>query len=303
VADVHTALRQDVWEAPAETRPAVEGGGTEAGTAHLPVSDGDSMVREAHEAAVGESDLEARGGEGREGGVAVVIGLTVDVPGDGPGLGSAVRQHSGVAPGVFEAGAVEGGKGCDRDTEGGTGGPPGRAVRGAAPTRHKRVDVGVRLEVPAPGGQDSGAPRQVRPHATCVGGQPFEGRSRRVEQGLVGGALRRAEAGAERCRNREGAEAVWPRQLFLKVRCKPLRGCMLLPRRAMTIATGMVHAVVAPTRVALREAVAVGAAVALWESAEDLAVCGGERGITCKVCWRKSREDSAEGGHDRSLPS
>ncbi len=42
VADVHTALRQDVWEAPAETRHAVEGGGTEAGTAHLPVSDGDS---------------------------------------------------------------------------------------------------------------------------------------------------------------------------------------------------------------------------------------------------------------------
>ena len=87
------------------------------------------MVREAHEAAVGESDRADRRGEGREGGVAVVMGLTVDVPGEGPGLGSDVRQPSGVAHGVFAEGAGEGGKGVDRDTDGGTGGPPGRAVR------------------------------------------------------------------------------------------------------------------------------------------------------------------------------
>jgi hypothetical protein len=113
----------------------------------------------------------------------------------------------------------------------------------------------------------------------------------------------RADEGAERLRDREGEEEVWPRQLFLKVMCKPLLGFMLLTLWAMTIATGMVHAVVAPTRGALIEAVAVGAALALLDGADDLAVCGGEMGIAFKVFWRKSRADIAEGGHDRSLPS
>ena len=41
VADVHTAIRQDVVEEPAETRQAVEAGGTEAGTADCPGGAGD----------------------------------------------------------------------------------------------------------------------------------------------------------------------------------------------------------------------------------------------------------------------
>ena len=78
---------------------------------------------------------------------------------------------------------------------------------------------------------------------------------------------------------------------------------MVLILGTVAAATGMVHAVLAPTRVALREAVAVGAALALLDGADDLAVCGGEMGIALKVCWCKRREDIAEGGHDRSLPS
>ena len=78
--------------------------------------------------------------------------------------------------------------------------------------------------------------------------------------------------------------------------CEPLLGFMLLTLRAMTIATGMVDAVVAPTRVALREAVAVEAAPALLDGTDDLAVCGGERGRALQVFWRKRSEDIAEGG-------
>ena len=65
----------------------------------------------------------------------------------------------------------------------------------------------------------------------------------------------------------------------LEVMCEPLLGFMLLTLRAMTIATGMVDAVVASTRVALIEAVAVEAAPALLDGTDDLAVCGGELGI------------------------
>jgi hypothetical protein len=66
---------------------------------------GGGTVLEAHETAVGDGDLEDRGGEGGEGGVAVVVGLTVDVPGDGPHLGSDVLQQSDLAHGFFEDGA------------------------------------------------------------------------------------------------------------------------------------------------------------------------------------------------------
>ena len=58
--------------------------------------------------------------------------------------------------------------------------------------------MGVVLELPAPGGQDAGEPWQISPDEALVCGQPFEGRCRGVEHGLVGGALVRTDAGAER---------------------------------------------------------------------------------------------------------
>jgi hypothetical protein len=46
---------------------------------------------------------------------------------------------------------------------------------------------------------------------------------------------------------------------------------MMLTRWAVAVATGMMDAVLPPTVVALREAVAVMAAWARWDGAEDLA--------------------------------
>jgi hypothetical protein len=78
---------------------------------------------------------------------------------------------------------------------------------------------------------------------------------------------------------------------------------MLLTLRAVAVATGMVDAVLPLTVWALREAVAVMAAVAVLESADGLAVREGEVGGALQVCRRKGGQDVAEGGHDRSLPS
>ena len=86
VADFLKAIGQDVLEEPAEKLHDVEVGGAWACTAHFPVGEGDRAVRERDEATVGDGDPEDIRGEGGEGGVAVVIGLTVDVPGDGPDL-------------------------------------------------------------------------------------------------------------------------------------------------------------------------------------------------------------------------
>ena len=180
VADFHEAIGQDVLEEPAEKLHDVEVGGAWACTAHFPVGEGDRAVLERDDAAVGDSDLEDIGGEVGEGGVAVVIGLTVDVPGDGPDLGVDVLQQSGLAHLFFEERAVDGGEGFDGDKEVGAGGPPGRAVLGEATARDDVVDVRVVLELPAPGMQDPGEPREVGPDEALVCGQPLEGRGRGV---------------------------------------------------------------------------------------------------------------------------
>ena len=66
--------------------------------------------------------------------------------------------------------AVTGTKKLARD------GRQGRAVPREAPTRDDVVDVGVVLELPAPGMEDAGEPWQVRTDEALVVGQPLEGR-------------------------------------------------------------------------------------------------------------------------------
>ena len=122
--DFHEAMRQAMREEPAEKFHDVKVCGAWAGTAHFPVGEGDRAVLQADETVVGDGDLEDIGGEIGEGGVAVVIGLTVDVPRDGPDLGVDVLQESGLAHVLFEERAVDGGEGFDGDKEVGSGGHP-----------------------------------------------------------------------------------------------------------------------------------------------------------------------------------
>jgi hypothetical protein len=54
-----------------------------------------------------------------------------------------------------------------------------------------------------------------------------------------------------------------------------------------------------PTGVALREAVAVMAALAGVDGTAGLAVCGGEVGLTLQGLWRKGGADITQGGQGR----
>ena len=203
----------------------------------------------------------------------MVIGLTLDVPGDGPGLRINLLQETSVVHLVFEDGAVDGGERFDGDKEVGSGGTPGRAVRGEAPARDNVVDVGVVLELPAPGVQDAGEPWQVGPDEALVGGQPFEGRCRGVKQGLVRGALMGAHEGAEGLRDGKGEEEVRPRAAV----CRGGAGAIAGLYAAGTGGSDGCHRNggrgVAPHSVALREAVTIMPALALLDGADDL--CGG----------------------------
>ena len=108
VADFLKAIGQDMLEEPADKLDDVQVCGAEACTAHFPVGERDRVVREADDALVGDGDLEDIGGKGGEGGMAVVMGLRVDVPGDGPGLGIDLLQETGLAHVFFEQRAVDG---------------------------------------------------------------------------------------------------------------------------------------------------------------------------------------------------
>lgn len=84
--DFLKAIGQDMLEKAAEKFHDVEMGGAWTCTAYFPVGEGDRAIRKRDKAAVGDGDLENIRGEGGESGVALVIGLTMDVPGDGPDL-------------------------------------------------------------------------------------------------------------------------------------------------------------------------------------------------------------------------
>jgi hypothetical protein len=270
--DFHDAIGQARLEEPPDTLQRVEVEEAWAGTAHLAGGESDGAVREADETLVGDSDSEDIGGEVGEGGVTVVIGLTMDIPRDSPDLGIDVLQPSGVAHLFFAARTGDGREGFDGDKEVGAGGAPGHAVLGEAAARDGGVDVGVVLELPAPGRQDAGATRMVCPDEPLVVGQPFEGERRGGDHGVGRAARRRAEAGSERLRHGAGAEAVRPGPRCGPVVLEPVRG---LRRRTLgpgAVATGMLDAVVPPTAGALREARAVRAARALLDGAEALSV-------------------------------
>jgi hypothetical protein len=303
VADFHEAIGQDVLKEPAEKLHAVEVGGAEACTAHFPVGERHGTIREADETVVGDGHLEDIRGEVRKGGVAVVVGLTVDIPGDGPDLRVDVLQQASLAYLFLEKRTVNGGERFDRDEEVGSGRTPCGAVPGEAPARDDVVDVRVVLELSTPGMQDTSKSWEVGPDETLVFRQPFEGRGRRLKQGLVRETLMRANERSEGLRDGEGEQEVWSRQLFVQVVLEPLLGFMLLTLRAVAVATGMMDAMVPPTVWALIEAVAVVPTLAVLDGTDDLAVGGGEMGKAVEVLRGKSVEDLAEVGHDRGLPS
>ena len=90
-----------------------------------------------------------------------------------------------------------------------------------------------------------------------------------------------------------------PWELLVQVMMEPRRGCMLLALGTGAVATGMMDAVWPPTAWALREAVALVPALAMLESADDLAVRGGEVGIVLQGLWGAGIEDVTQGGHGR----
>jgi hypothetical protein len=162
------------------------------------------------------------------------------------------------------------------------------------------MDVGVVLELSTPGMQDPGEPQEIGADEALILGELFQSPGRGVKQGLIRGALMRADEGTQGFRDRAGEEEMRSRELCVEVVLEPLLSFLLLTLGAVAIATGMIDAMLSATGWALREAVAVRTAAALLDGAEDLSVRGGERGIALQVLWAKGREDLTQSDHGKS---
>ena len=80
---------------------------------------------------------------------------------------------------------------------------------------------------------------------------------------------------------------------------EPLRGFMLLTLGTVPGATGMMDAVLLATALALIAAVSIVPALALLDSADGLAVRGGQRGRALKGCCGEGGEEVTQGGQGR----
>jgi hypothetical protein len=190
VAAGHKARQQDRLEDPAEKGDGVEVGGTRPCPARVAIRAGDGAVCERADAAIGEGDREAQGGEGWAGGLAVRMGLAVDVPGDGPELWGEGWAGSRVWPLLVAERPGEGREGLAGDKAGGARGEPRGAVFGQTATWDDGVEVGRIREWPAPGMQESGKAGALRTEEPLGFGEAFESSGRGVAQGLVGEVLR-----------------------------------------------------------------------------------------------------------------
>jgi len=299
-ADLLEALGEDLLKEPTDTCDGNELGGALPPTSRFPIREGHGAVREGDDPASGESNPEDSGGKGGEGGGPIGMGLAVDLPGDAPDLGIDGGEETGVWHVVCDKSAVDGRERFHGDKEGGSGREPLGTVVGEATTWDDGGDVGMRLELPAPGREDAGKAGEVGADAALVCGEPCEGFRGRGEQGLRGRALLRAHAGAKRLRDGKGEEDMRPWEVLLQLVQKPALGGMVLTLGAVAVAAGVMDTVLSATAVAPREAMTVMSAVAMAAGGHGLAVRQRQLGKAFEILWRIRLEDSLDGGHERS---
>lgn len=116
-SDCQEAIGQNMLEEPAEKRYSVARGGSWACPANFPGGEGDRAVLAAHDAAGGDGHCADLRGEIFAGGVAVWIGLAVDVPGHVPALRIDMGQECSLGALLLEESAGDGRKRLDRDKE------------------------------------------------------------------------------------------------------------------------------------------------------------------------------------------
>ena len=165
------------------------------------------------------------------------------------------------------------------------------------------MNVGVILELPTPGVQDTGKTGQSCADEALILGEQFQGVGRGFEHGLVTNLWMGADDRAKGLRDGEGDQEVRTRELLIELFVQPRLGFMVLTLGTMSIATGVRDAVAMSTAVALIEAVSVCSRTTLADGRDDFAVCLGEVGMLFEILRGIGGEDVGDGGHSWNLAS
>jgi len=299
---LHKSIGQDVLEETSDELQDVEGGDAVEVGSVLPILEGDGTVFDLDDAAIGNGDLEDIGREVLEGSVAFPDGLGVDIPVEGPDLRVDSIEESSSFHGVTELGSVDGGEGLDGDIKVLGGRKPAGAVVAQAAARDDVVDVGVVLELTAPGLQDTEEAREIGADETRVLGQPFQGLGGGFEQGMVGGFWVGADEDPELFGHGKGDQEIVCGKASGHLLYEPLLGFVVLAVGTVAIAAGPIDEMVLPATPAVIEGDAQFPTLAVDDGLDDFSVLVGDAlGVTLEIFGSELGEDIFDGRHDPTL--
>jgi len=270
VADLHEAFGQDMLEEPADELEGTESHGSPSVAVGLLVAEEYGIVFHLQDSAVGDGDAEDIGGEVLDRVRAVSHGLGVDDPGHVPKLGADLAQEPCLFHLIPELDSEEDGEGFDREEEVEVGGMPGVVLGRDGSPGDDIVDVGMIVELTAPGVKDAPEAWEIGSDVPGIGSQGGHGLGRGCEHGTVSGALVAADEGVELLWSGEGDQEVGPWHLPLHLIMEPLMGLVVLAGGAVAVSAGAEVEVGLPTTLTLIEGGSQGLGSTVDDGADDL---------------------------------
>jgi len=303
VSDFHKPIGQDMLEETAYELQDIKGGSEIEVGAVLSILEGDGVVFHFEDAVIRDGDFEDVGGEVLERGVAFTDGLGVNVPVQRPHLGVDLLKESGFFHGVTELGAVDGGEGFDRDVEVLRGGEPAGAIPARAAARDDVVDVGMILELTAPGLEHAEEACQIGADKAVVFGQQLQGLGGGLKQGVVGGFCVGADEVPQLLRHGKSDQEIVCGEASGHLLGEPLLGFMVLAVGAVPIAAGALDEMALVAGSAEVEGKAELTASAVGDGLDDFSVFVGDAlAVALEVLGCELREDLFDGAHAPNLP-
>lgn len=157
--------------------------------------------------------------------------------------------------------------------------------------------MGMVLQLPPPGVQDTGEARQIGADIPRISGQFFNSSGSRIEQGFVGKALIAATKWPDLLGHGEGEHEVVSRQSAAQLVFQPIAALMVLAPWAVAVAAGSVDAVGCTAALAPIECDTEVAGAAVDDGIDDFFVLIGQVGKTLQVFRGKGPENIGDGRH------
>jgi len=180
------------------------------------------------------------------------------------------------------------------------GGEPSGVVGGDGAAGDDEVQVGMVLQLGAPGMEDRQAADMAAAEEPRVTGQLLQRRNGAGEERGIAGALVAPDDAPQGLGHRDGEQEVVARQQFLLLGAQPVPRLVVLTCRTVTVAAGAGQGMRGTALVAAVHGRAVGAVATVLDRAHDLLVhLGHAITVSFEVFRAKGAEDLLDGAHER----